>query len=141
MALSDRDRAALAAMRATLAAGISTIDAIVSRESAEPAPSDVITLEAATALLGSKRRAREAFAAFERAGFEVHRLGHAAFMARAEWDRAVAAQRPKRTAPSTPSAAANDGDDESPASILARSGLEPSRIPSHQPRTPKRRAA
>ncbi len=136
MALSDRDRAALAAMRATLAAGISTIDAIVSRESAEPAPSDVITVEAAAALLGSKRRAREFIAWCERAGFTVRRVGHAAMMDRAEWDRAVDAHSSKRAAPSTSSTAAND-DDDSAVAILARSGLEPTRIPSTKAR-PKR---
>ena len=31
------------------------------------------------------------FAAFEREGFAVSRVGHAVFMARAEWDRAVEA--------------------------------------------------
>ena len=124
MALSDRDRAALAAMRATLAAGIATIDAIVSRESAEPAQSDVITLEVATKLLGSKRRAREFIARCERDGFAVSRVGHAVFMARAEWDRAVEATSPKRAKPS-----ANDNA-ESPAALFASAGCSPS--------TPKR---
>lgn len=116
--------------------------ALESSESQAQAP-DAITLEAATALLGSKRKARETFAAFEREGFEVRRVGHAAFMDRAEWDRVIASRSSKRAAaPSAPTSspvAAND--DDSPASILARAGLVPSRSPNPQRRAPKRRAA
>jgi hypothetical protein len=115
-------------------------------ESSAQAPaSDAITLEAATALLGSKRKARETFAAFEREGFEVRRVGHAAFMDRAEWDRAIASRSSKRaTPPSVPTAPTSSptaNDDESPASILARAGLVPSRGAQPQRRAPKRRAA
>jgi hypothetical protein len=114
-------------------------------ESGAQAPaSDTITLEAATALLGSKRKARETFAAFEREGFEVRRVGHAAFMARGEWDRAIASRSSKRPAAPTSSAPTSSptaNDDESPASILARAGLVPSRSSNPQRRAPKRRAA
>jgi hypothetical protein len=146
MALSDRERAQLIAARAAAAAMLAQFDALLACETENPAPaSDAITLEAATALLGSKRKARETFAAFEREGFEVHRLGHAAFMQRGEWDRAIASRSSKRPAappssapPSSPVAA---NDDDSPASILARAGLVPSRSPNPQRRAPKRRAA
>jgi hypothetical protein len=125
-----------------LKAQAASIRAAVESSAQAPA-SDAITLEAATALLGSKRKARETFAAFEREGFEVRRVGHAAFMDRAEWDRAIASRSSKRAAaPSAPTSspvAAND--DDSPASILARAGLVPSRSPNPQRRAPKRRAA
>lgn len=116
--------------------------AIESSESQAQAP-DAITLEAATALLGSKRRARETFAAFEREGFAVSRVGHAVFMARAEWDRAIAAKRPA-SPPSKPSTAANDDsapDELSPAAIFERAGLVATRKPNPRQRAPKRRAA
>lgn len=119
--------------------------ALESSESQAQAP-DAITLEAATALLGSKRRARETFAAFEREGFAVSRVGHAVFMARAEWDRAIAAQGSKRpvSPPSKPSTAANDDsapDELSPAAIFARAGLVPTRTPNPRQRAPKPRVA
>lgn len=129
------------AMRATVRAAI---------ESTATAPTaDAITLESATALLGSKRRARETFAAFEREGFAVSRVGHAVFMARAEWDRAIAAQGSKRPAstssPTVPASApvlvAHNNDDDSPAALLSRAGLSPTRSHNPNPRTPKRRAA
>lgn len=116
--------------------------AIESSENQAQAP-DAITLEAATALLGSKRRAREAFAAFEREGFAVSRVGHAVFMARAEWDRAIASKRPA-SPPSKPSTAANDDsapDELSPAAIFERAGLVATRNPNPRQRAPKRRAA
>lgn len=124
-----QSRASLLALAASLEATAAELSAKAagiraSLEGAEPAQSDVITLEAATRLLGSKRRAREFIARCEREGFAVSRVGHAVFMARAEWDRAVEATSPKRAKPS-----ANDNA-ESPAALFASAGCSPS--------TPKR---
>jgi hypothetical protein len=129
--------ASLEATAAELCAKAATIRATVDASGSTAPTSDTITLEAATVLLGSKRRARETFVGFEREGFEVRRVGHAVFMDRAEWDRAIAARSPKRSAPSSPT----DSSDESPAAILARAGLVPSRAPNPQRRAPRRRAA
>ncbi len=135
----DAQGDALKAQAASIRAAIET------NESQAQAP-DAITLEAATALLGSKRRARETFAAFEREGFAVSRVGHAVFMARAEWDRAVEAlgsKRPASPPSSAPSAHTNStaAGDESPAAIFARAGLAPTRAPQHQRGSRPKRAA
>lgn len=137
--------ASLEATAAELSAKAATIRAGLDASESQAPTADAITLKAATTLLGSKRRARETFAAFEREGFAVSRVGHAVFMARAEWDRAITAQGSKRGAApsSSPEIASNDdtADELSPAAILARAGLVPTRTPTPRQRATKRRAA
>lgn len=120
----DAQADALKAQAATIRAAIET------SESQAP---DVITLEGATALLGSKRRAREFFAKAERAGFAVRRIGHAVVMDRSEWERAIETLATKRgastssPAPSAPTNSTAAVDDDSPAAIFARAGFLPTR--------------
>lgn len=121
--------ASLEATAAELCAKAATIRAQLEANDERPA-SDVVNVDTATAMLGSKRKAREFFARAEREGFAVRRMGHAAMMDRAEWDRALEAFASKR-APSKPAPPVrhNSPDDESPASIFARAGLAPSSQP------------
>lgn len=105
-------RAQLSAIRAQCDA------ALASLESFATGTSDVVTLDVATELLGSKRKARAFFARAERDGFNVSRVGHSVMMQRNEWERAVSAQTPKRRAPAV---------DDSPAALLATAGLQPAR--------------
>ena len=112
--------ASLEATAAELAAKAATIRASLEGSEAQTT-GETVTLEAATALLGSKRKAREFFARCEREGFEVRRIGHAVLMARAEWDRAVSTLSSKRAPVSSP--ATNSTDDESPAAIFRAHGL------------------
>lgn len=108
-------------------------------ESGAQAPAlDTITLEAATALLGSKRKAREFIAWCERHGFEVRRIGHAVLMDRAEWERAIAARSSKRAPVS--SEPTNSTDDDSPAAIFAAHGLASARPNPNRGTRPKRAA-
>lgn len=92
---------------------------------ATEAPSATVTLEEHMRRTGqNKRKARETFAAFERAGFRVVRLGHAVSMDANEYARAVEAIASKRSAVSSaPSAHTNSTDDDSPAAILRANGL------------------
>jgi hypothetical protein len=121
MALSDRERAQLIAARAAAAAMVAQFDALLAREPESPAPaSDTITLEAATALLGSKRRAREFIAWCEREGFEVRRVGHSVLMPRAEWDRAIEARSPKRSPRAAHTNSTSESDAESVDALLAQ---------------------
>jgi hypothetical protein len=118
---------ALDAQGDALKAQAASIRAAIESGAQAPAP-DVVNIEAATALLGSKRRARETFAAFEREGFEVHRLGHAVFMQRGEWDRAIASRNSKRD-PLAAHTNSTDADAESVDAIFARAGFTATRTP------------
>lgn len=109
------------------------------------APSATVTLEEHMRRTGqSKRKARETFAAFERAGFRVVRLGHAVSMDAGEYARAVEAIASKRSAVSSaPSAPTNStaADDESLAAML-RTNSSRLRAPhQHQKGTRPKRAA
>lgn len=131
------------AMRATVRAAIES--------SENHAPSATVTLEEHGRRTGrNTRKRREDFSAFERHGFKVHRAGHAAWMDADEYARAVEALASKRPAstsnPTVPASAPalvahNDDDDDSPAALLSRAGLSPTRSHNPNPRTPKRRAA
>lgn len=134
------DRALRAVVRAQLVAAIAALDAADAAEatkSSAKATSETITLEAATALLGSKRKAREFIAWCERHGFEVRRIGHAVLMDRAEWERAIAARSPKRAPVSSEH---TNSTDESPAAIFAANGLVSARPNPNRGTRPKRAA-
>ncbi len=139
--LSDRDRAALVATRAALAAGMATIDAIITRESGAPATSTV-TLEEHMRRTGqNKRKAREAFAAFEREGFVVVRLGRAAHMDAAEWARAIdalASRRAKRHA--REAIPANATEANTADALLDAVGARPVQPSTHRGQRQKRAA-
>ncbi|MFO0563856.1 MAG: hypothetical protein U0269_37875 [Polyangiales bacterium] len=136
--------ASLEATAAELSAKAATIRASV-EATENQAPSATVTLEEHMRRTGqSKRKARETFAAFERAGFRVVRLGHAVSMDAGEYARAVEAIASKRSAVSSaPSAPTNStaADDESPAAIMARAGFVPTRPHQHQKGTRPKRAA
>lgn len=100
-------------------------------------PTATVTLEEHMRRTGQhKRKSREIFAAFERAGFRVVRLGHSVSMDADEYARAVEAFASKR-APA-PRAAALPDHDESPEAIFAQSALVPTRP---QKAAPRKRAA
>ena len=108
---------------------------------ATEAPSATVTLEEHMRRTGqNKRKARETFAAFERAGFRVVRLGHAVSMDAGEYARAVEVLASKRSAVSSATSAPTNSspanDDDSPAAILRANGLRPQRAP--QPQRGKR---
>ncbi|MBL8681046.1 MAG: hypothetical protein JNK05_17825 [Myxococcales bacterium] len=122
----------LEAVRASLVASLAAVEVAIANASDDEAKGpDTVALEDAVRVLGSKRKAREFFARAERQGFEVRRVGHAVFMARGEWDRALEALRSKRSAKTAPT----HSTDESPAAILAGAGLAP-----HPNRGPRRAA-
>lgn len=109
-AQGDALKAQAATIRASVEASEST------------APSNTVTLDEHVRRTGqSKRKARETFNAFERAGFRVVRLGHAVSMDTAEYFRAVEALASKRALVS--SEHTNSTDDESPEAILRANGL------------------
>jgi len=113
--------ASLEATAAELAAKAATIRASV-EATESTATSATVTLDEHIRRTGqSKRKARETFNAFERAGFRVVRLGHAVSMDAAEYFRAVEALASKRAPVSSP--ATNSTDDESPEAILRANGL------------------
>lgn len=105
----DSIRSQLTAIRAQVDAALIALESHV----VEP---DTVTLDAATAMLGSKRKARLFFARAEREGFAVRRMGHAVMMDRAEWDRALVQLATKRA----PAPA-----DDSPAALLEQANLKP----------------
>lgn len=136
------DRALRAVVRAQLVAAIAALDAADAAEATESsakATSATVTLEEHMRRTGqSKRKARETFIAFERAGFRVVRLGHAVSMDAAEYARAVDALASKRAPVSSP--ATNSTDDESPAAIFAANGLVSARPNPNRGTRPKRAA-
>ena len=132
--------ASLEATAAELSAKAATIRASV-EATENQAPSATVTLEEHMRRTGqNKRKGRETFAAFERAGFRVVRLGHAVSMDASEYTRAVEVLASKRSAvssaPSAPTNSSPANDDDSPAAILRANGLRPQRAP--QPQRGKR---
>lgn len=112
----------LEAARASLVASLASLDVAIARaRESSAANHGAVSLDEATGVLGSKRKAREWFNRAERAGFKVVRVGHAVSMDRAEWTRALEALASKRAPKSKPS------DDESPGAIFKRAGLSPTR--------------
>lgn len=108
----------LESLRSQLTAIRAQVDAVLSvLDGAAAAPTtDTVNLEAATVMLGSRRKARGFFARAEREGFAVRRMGHAVMMDRAEWDRALVQLATKRAPPPA---------DDSPAALLEHANLKP----------------
>lgn len=106
----------LEALRAAIAASLANIEAMIAREREREsaATTELVALDDAVRVFGSKRKAREWFNRAERAGFRVLRNGHAIAMERDEWTRALEALASKR--PSKPSKPADEG----PAAALGR---------------------